>query len=61
MGSTTPLQMILTEFGLIRHLTVDDQDVSHLSKLHTGRVFLDLFEEFTQNHFTSETETTRDT
>lgn len=31
-------------------LAVDHQDVGHLSKLHTGRVLLNFFQEFSKNH-----------
>lgn len=37
---------------LTRGLAVDHQDVGHLSKLNTGGVLLDFFQEFSKDHLT---------
>lgn len=48
----------LTEFGLIRNLAMDDQDVGHLCKLDTRGSLLDLLQELAQDNFTPERQET---
>lgn len=44
---------------LTRGLAVNYQDVGHLSKLNTGRVLLNFFQEFSKDHFTPANERRR--